>query len=59
MEIEFYNIESGEVIPSGDHFVMYNRVWCDNYESYESQEPTVSFDDFIVEQPHIGWRVVE
>ena len=59
MKIEFFNKETGEKIPSGDHFVMYNRVWCDNYESYESQEPTVCFDDFIKECPTTGWRVVE
>lgn len=59
MEIEFFNIETGETIPAGDHFVMYNRVFCDNYWSTESQEATVMFDDFIEECSHVGWRVVE
>ncbi len=60
MKVEFYFKETGEVIeqPEGMFFVMNDKVFCDNGWSCESQEATVSFDDFINELPRVGWRVV-
>ena len=58
MKIEFY-LETGEVIENSDDifFVMNDVVWRDNMRSMESQEACVSFDTFVEECPHIGWRV--
>ena len=59
MKIEFYIKETGEVL-MGDtsyHFVMQDRVYCDNCYSAESQCNTVTFEDFIDECPQIGFRV--
>ena len=56
--IEFFNRITGASIKPAGHFVMDNVVWRDNFESYESQSAAVGFDDFVVECPDIGWRVV-
>ena len=61
MEIEFYRKSTGEAMPkdySDDWlFVMNDKVYTDNDASFESQQATVSFDDFIKECPDMGWRV--
>jgi hypothetical protein len=60
MIIEFYEKESGEVVPTGDYFILNgSEVWRDNYNSYESQSTTIGFDDCIIDCPSIGWRVVK
>lgn len=62
MEIEFYYLESGNVIKKQDSddtlFVMNGKVFSDNFESCESQDATVQFEDFIKECNDLGWRVV-
>lgn len=59
MNIEFYIKETGEIIEQPDchFFVMSNEVYCDSGFSTESQEATVTFEDFIKECPHVGFRI--
>lgn len=59
MIIEFFKKDTGEVLKDTNdfYFVMNNVVYCDNGKSYESQCGTVSFDDFVVECPELGWRI--
>ena len=58
MRIEFYKKETGEAVPTGDYFILNgDEVWSDNYETYESQEPSIGFDDCVVKCDQIGWRV--
>lgn len=56
--IEFFDKLSGNAVNNHTFFVMDNKVYRDNYSSCESQQATVSFDDFIVECPDVDWRVV-
>lgn len=57
--LRFFNKSDGSEAPSHDYFVMKNgTVWRDNYRSCESQASVVSFDDFVVECPEVGWEVV-
>jgi hypothetical protein len=61
MKIEFFYKSSGCVVKDSDDclFVMNNRVYADNYHATESQEATVSFEDFITPAlDDIDWRVV-
>lgn len=60
MKIEFFFKDSGEVIeqPDGWLFLMENEVWCDTFETCESQAAVVGFDDFVKQRPDIGWRAV-
>jgi len=57
MKIVFHLLSSGEEVFNRDFFVMNNEVWCDKYNTCESQSATVGFEDFIVKCPHIGWGV--
>ncbi len=59
MKIEFFDTETGEVQTNDDYFVMGGIVYCDNYQSCESQAASVSFQDFIREVQGVGWRVVD
>ena len=59
MKIEFYKLDTGKVAQNDDLFVMGNKIWCDNYEIYESQQACVGFEDCIRECKDIGWRVVD
>lgn len=60
MEIEFFNKETGNICKFTDDcmFVMNNEVYKDTYETCESQEAMVGFEDFIEKCPDLGWRVV-
>jgi len=60
MKIEFYKKKTGRVLHDTDYcfFVMNNKVYCDTGESYESQEATICFDDFVKRRPDIDWRPV-
>lgn len=66
MKIHFFYKATGEAIPYPDGclFVMNDKVFCDNQNFFETQEETVHvkgiamFDDFIVDHPEIGWRVL-
>lgn len=59
-KIQFYDKETGRVLENTDdyYFVMNDLVYCDNDFSTESQEASVSFDEFIKECPAIGWRMI-
>ena len=60
MKIEFYNKETGEVVPTGDYFVLNgDEVWRDKYEYYESQEASIGFEDCVRECKDIGWRLAD
>ncbi len=61
MKIQFYFVETGEVIDGRDCslFVYLDSVWQDNFDTCESQEARVGFDDFIRERQDIGWRAIE
>lgn len=60
MKIQFYRKDNGTILTDTDdfYFVMNDEVYCDNGKSYESQEPTVQFEDFIMKCPELGWRIV-
>jgi len=60
LKIEFFSKKSGKVYTETDDefFVMNNEVYRDNHYYTESQERTVSFEDFYERRPDIGWRVV-
>ena len=62
MEIEFYFIETGKVLPreltEGNYFVMNDKVFRDNGRTDESQCAVVGFDDYIEKVPSVSWRVV-
>jgi hypothetical protein len=58
MKIVFHLLSSGEEVFNEDFFVMQNDVYCNNYETRESQSACVGFEDFIVKMPHIGWGVM-
>jgi hypothetical protein len=57
--IEFYIKESNKIINQSDNyfFVMNGEVYCDNLLETGNQEATVSFEDFIKECPHVGFRI--
>lgn len=61
LAIEFYENATGNVIPAEDTydtlFVMNNMVWQDNGYGVESQEPYVTFPDFIEPRMDLGWRI--
>jgi hypothetical protein len=60
MRIEYYKKETGEAVPTGDYFVLNgDEVWCNNYQYYESQEPSISFDDCVVKCEEISWRLAD
>jgi hypothetical protein len=59
MNIEFYMLDTGEVAQNEDLFVMRDKVWCDNYEIYESQQACIGFEDCIRECKDIGWRLTK
>lgn len=60
MNIEFFDIDSGETIQNSDgwYFVMSNKVYRDNGRTCESQSSVVGFEDFIAQCPDVGWRIV-
>ena len=59
MEIEIYNTVTGEIkTEGGTYFIIDGSVYRDNGRGCESQEAYVTFDDFIVECPHLDWRIV-
>ena len=58
-KIEVYNTSTGEVITDRwEYFIFEGMVFKDNGEVYESQQSCISFEDFIVECPHLSWRVI-
>jgi hypothetical protein len=59
--IKFYNLKTLEPAPSQlDFFVREDgSVWRDNFQTFESQERTIGFEDCIVECPDIGWMLVD
>ncbi len=61
MKIEFYNIETGEVLEDvetiDEYFVMNNEVYSDNGATSGSMVTIAYFDMFIKRRPDIGWRV--
>ena len=58
--IRFFWKTSGITAASGiDYFIRSDgTVWQDNYESYESQCSSVSFDDFVMPCPELDWEFV-
>ncbi|MCP4263494.1 MAG: hypothetical protein GY774_39195 [Planctomycetes bacterium] len=63
MKIEFYNIETGEVLEDtetiDEYFVMNNEVYSDNGATSGAMVTIAYFDMFIKRRPDIGWRVPE
>ncbi len=61
MNIEFFIKSTGLIVAETDGylFVMSNKVYRDNQHSTESQEASVSFEDFIEEMPDIDWRLTK
>ncbi|MCP4280355.1 MAG: hypothetical protein GY776_10140 [Alteromonas sp.] len=60
MKIEFYNIETGEVLDKTEtvdtYFVMNDEVYL--ADDAVACGATVYFDNFIKQRTSIGWRVV-
>lgn len=64
MRIEFFYKETGkeinpDMVFGDDYFVMQDKVYRNNQQYFESQPGCVGFFDFIMECPHVGWRVVD
>lgn len=61
MKIVFYKKSDGCDMKETDnhYFVMNNEVYRDNYESFESQEASIGFDDCIARCPDISWRITQ
>jgi len=60
VKLRFFDRKTGNIMPHGeDYFVRSdNTVWRDNYRTFESQCSVVSFEDFVVECPGVGWELV-
>ena len=60
MKIEFFKKDTGELIDGTDgvYFVMSNEVYKDNFETWESQQAVIGFDNCIERCKDVGWRLV-
>ena len=38
-------------------FVSCDKVFADNFKSFESQSSVIGFEDLCDERPDIGWRI--
>lgn len=57
MKLKFL-LKNGNPAPERDYFVMKDgSVWCDNYNTFESQEASIGFDNCIVRCPDVVWEV--
>jgi len=63
MKIQYFYKATNTNIPkdvSDDWLIVANdRVYCDNFKSYESQSSTVDLSTFIVEREDIGWTAID
>ena len=61
MTIEYFLLSTGEALSAydaRDFFLMNDEVFQDNQYYCESQEATVSFEDFIERRADVGWRIL-
>ena len=60
MNIQFIRKKTGEILRDTDdfYFIMNDKVYRDNSQTFESQSSVIGFDDCIEEAPDIVWRVL-